>query len=172
MVGITVTMALFFSSEPLSLDIGRVSQNAQYQHPETEATKWKSATIHFIIYTFAFPTPTCQNVLNEKGTIWSSSSPFPNLYFPVPPNQFPSVRLHSNRVITAELQKANFENSGCKVWLDWRLIFTYEYSWFGWIKNMQVGRTWLFPWLPVRRFDDILSTGNDMQRLINLVELH
>lgn len=32
------------------------SQHAQYQNPETEAAKWHSAIINFIIYTCAFPT--------------------------------------------------------------------------------------------------------------------
>ncbi len=37
-----------------------MSQRVQYQDLETEAAKWNSAIIHFIIYTFAFPTMTCQ----------------------------------------------------------------------------------------------------------------
>ena len=60
-------MALFHSSVPVSHDSVTVSQRAQYQDPETEATKWNSAVINFIIYTCAFPAVTCQNVFLEKG---------------------------------------------------------------------------------------------------------
>ncbi len=35
-------------------------------------TKWNSATIHFIIYTCAFLTVTCQNMLCETGILTSS----------------------------------------------------------------------------------------------------
>ncbi len=44
-----------------------VSQHAQYQDIDAEAAKWNSAIIHFIIYTCAFPTVTCQNVFCDKG---------------------------------------------------------------------------------------------------------
>ena len=33
-----------------------ISLYAQYQDPESEAAKWTSASVHFIIYTCAFPT--------------------------------------------------------------------------------------------------------------------
>ncbi len=46
-------MALFYSSVP-------VSQQELYQDPETEAAKWNSAIIDFIIYACAFPTVTWQ----------------------------------------------------------------------------------------------------------------
>lgn len=49
-----------------------VSQLAQNQDSETEATKWKSLVIHFITYTCAFPTVTCQKVLSEKGSVLNS----------------------------------------------------------------------------------------------------
>ncbi len=61
-------MALFFKC-PVSRDSVTVSQQAQYQDSETEAAKWKSATlilIFIIIYTCAFLTVTCQNVFLEK----------------------------------------------------------------------------------------------------------
>ena len=46
----TLTMALLYSSVPVSHDSVTVSQHAQYQDPETEAAKWNSAIIHLIIY--------------------------------------------------------------------------------------------------------------------------
>ena len=64
---ITLTMALFCSSVPVSHDSVTVSQHTQYQDPETEAAKWNSAIVSFIIYTCAFPTVTCHNVFCEKG---------------------------------------------------------------------------------------------------------
>lgn len=41
-------------------------QHAQHQEPEMEATKWNSVIINSIIYTFAFPTVTCQNVFTKN----------------------------------------------------------------------------------------------------------
>ena len=56
-------MVPLFSSVPVSHDDSvRVSQHAQYQEPETEATEWNSAIIYFTIYTCAFTTVMCQNV--------------------------------------------------------------------------------------------------------------
>ncbi len=63
---LTLTETLFYSSVPVSHDNGTASQHAQYQDPETEAAKWNSAIIHFIIYTCAFLTVTCQNVSYKK----------------------------------------------------------------------------------------------------------
>ncbi len=54
----TLMVVLFYSS---------VSQHEQHQDPETEAAKWNSAFIHFIIYTCAFPIEMCQNVFSVKG---------------------------------------------------------------------------------------------------------
>lgn len=51
-----------------------VSQLAQNQDSETEATKWNALVFHFITYTCAFPTVTCQNVLSEKGPVLNSSN--------------------------------------------------------------------------------------------------
>ncbi len=59
-------MALFYSSVSVSHDGVTVSQHAQYQDPETEAAKWNSAIIDFIIYTCAFLILTCQNVSRGK----------------------------------------------------------------------------------------------------------
>ncbi len=42
-----------------------MSQREQHQAPETEAAKWNSAIISFIIYTCDFPTVTSQNVFWE-----------------------------------------------------------------------------------------------------------
>ncbi len=47
---ITLTMALFCSSVPVSHDSVTVGQHARYQDPETEAAKWNPAIINFIIY--------------------------------------------------------------------------------------------------------------------------
>ncbi len=60
MLLITLQMALFYSSVPVSHDSVTVSRQAQHQDPETEAAKWNSVIINFIIYTCAFPTETCQ----------------------------------------------------------------------------------------------------------------
>ncbi len=46
--------------------------DGQYQDPETEAAKWNSAIIHFIIYTCAFPTATHKNIFCEKGLLVSA----------------------------------------------------------------------------------------------------
>ena len=43
-----------------------VSLYAQYKDLETGAAKQNPAIIHFIIYTCAFPTVTCQTVFSEK----------------------------------------------------------------------------------------------------------
>ncbi len=45
----------------------RVRQHAQYQNVETEAAKWNSAIIKFIIHICSLCAATCQNVLCEKG---------------------------------------------------------------------------------------------------------
>ncbi len=63
---ITLAMALLYSSVPLCHDSVTVNQHAQCYDPETEAAKWNSAIIHFIIYAGAFPTVTCRNVLCKK----------------------------------------------------------------------------------------------------------
>ncbi len=64
---ITLVMALFCSSVPVRHDSVTVSQHEQYQDPETEAAKWNSVIINFIIHTCAFLTVTCQNIFCEKG---------------------------------------------------------------------------------------------------------
>ncbi len=46
-----------------------VNQHERYQDPETEATKWNSAIINFIIYISASSTVTCHNVFSEKGLL-------------------------------------------------------------------------------------------------------
>ncbi len=65
----TLTMALFYSSVPVSHGNVTVSQHAQYQDLETEANKQNSAIIHFIAYTQAFPTVTCQIVLRVYSEV-------------------------------------------------------------------------------------------------------
>ncbi len=57
-------MALFYLSVPVSHDSVTVSQHAQYEDPETEAAKIKSAINKFIIYICAFSTVTFQNVFH------------------------------------------------------------------------------------------------------------
>ncbi len=57
---IILTMAPFYSSVPVCHDSVTVSQYARYKDPETEAAKWNSAVIHFIIYTCAYPAVTHQ----------------------------------------------------------------------------------------------------------------
>lgn len=47
---------MFFSGIPVGYDSVKVSQHEQYHDPETEAVKWNSAVIQFIIITCAFPT--------------------------------------------------------------------------------------------------------------------
>lgn len=61
-------MALFYSTVPERHDTVTGSQHAEYQDPETEVDKWNSVTIHFIIYTRAFPTVTCQTVSCQTYT--------------------------------------------------------------------------------------------------------
>lgn len=61
-------MALFYSTVPERHDTETGSQHAEYQDPETEVDKWNSVTIHFIIYTRAFPTVTCQTVSCQTYT--------------------------------------------------------------------------------------------------------
>lgn len=56
--GVTKVLLLLFCCVPVSHDSVRVRQHAQHHNPETEALKWNSAVIHFIIYTSAFPTVT------------------------------------------------------------------------------------------------------------------
>ncbi len=55
MLLITLQMALFYSSVPVSHDSVTVSRQAQHQDPETEAAEWNPAIIHF---TCAFLTVT------------------------------------------------------------------------------------------------------------------
>lgn len=43
-----------------------MSQHATRQDPETEAARWDSAIVHFIIYICDFPTVTCQDAFTEK----------------------------------------------------------------------------------------------------------
>ncbi len=50
---ITFTVLLFSSNIPVSHDRVTVSQRA-HQDPETQAAKWNSAIVNFIIYTSAF----------------------------------------------------------------------------------------------------------------------
>lgn len=64
-----VNILTFYSSAPVSHDCATVSQRL-----ETGADKWSSAIIHFIIYTSAFPSGTCQNVLCEKGPLTVTDS--------------------------------------------------------------------------------------------------
>ncbi len=59
--------ALFNSSVPVRHDSVTVNQHEQHQDSETEAAKWNSANINFIIYACAFPAVTCQNIFSEKG---------------------------------------------------------------------------------------------------------
>ncbi len=80
---ITLTMAVFYLSVPVSQDSVTVSQHEQYQDPETEAAKWNSAIIHFIIYTCAFPTVTVKKphrarLINQLG--WYISHYFDNWF--------------------------------------------------------------------------------------------
>ncbi len=60
MLLITLTMPLFYSSVPGSLDSVTVSQHAQCLDPKTEAAKWNSPIINSIIYTCAFSIVTSQ----------------------------------------------------------------------------------------------------------------
>ncbi len=48
--------------------------NTEHQDPETEAAKWNSATIHFIIYTWPFSTVTCQNACTTDTSGWGFGS--------------------------------------------------------------------------------------------------
>lgn len=64
-----VNILTFYSSAPVSHDCATVSQRL-----ETGADKWSSAIIHFIIYTSAFPSGTCQNVLCGKGPLTVTDS--------------------------------------------------------------------------------------------------
>ncbi len=68
-------MALFYSSVPVRHDSVTVSHYEQYQDPETEAAKWKSAIIYHIIYTCAFPTVMCQNILFKRPVVTSVHPP-------------------------------------------------------------------------------------------------
>ncbi len=65
----TLTMALFYSSVPVMHDSVTVSQHAQHQDRKTWATKWNSAIIHFIIYTCALPSVTCQTVRKKAYNV-------------------------------------------------------------------------------------------------------
>lgn len=57
-------------SVPVSHDSMTVSQHERYQDPEIGAAKWNSAIVNCVIYTFAFPTVTCQNVFCEEQSLW------------------------------------------------------------------------------------------------------
>lgn len=65
---LTLTMAVFYSSVPLSHGSVTVSQHAQYQYPETEAAQWNSAISDFT-YTFSYSDM-------EKGMLYSLHSSF------------------------------------------------------------------------------------------------
>lgn len=64
---ITPTIALFYSSAPVSNDSVTVIQHAQYQDTEVEAAKWNSAIVNCLNYTCAFPTATCQTCSLKKS---------------------------------------------------------------------------------------------------------
>ncbi len=49
-----------------SIQVMTASQHEQYKDPETEAAKWNSAIIHFVIYTCVFPAVTCLNVFSDN----------------------------------------------------------------------------------------------------------
>ncbi len=66
---IALTMTLFYSSVPASHDGVSISQHAQHKDPDTEAAKWNSAIINFIIYICAFYTVIFQNVFRENGLL-------------------------------------------------------------------------------------------------------
>ncbi len=57
MLLITLTMALFYSSFPVSRD-----SEPACTISEIRAAKWNSAISHFVIYTSAFPTVTHLNM--------------------------------------------------------------------------------------------------------------
>lgn len=59
---LTLTMAPFSSSVPVSHESMTVSQHVHYRDPDTETAKWNSIFINLIILTFAFPTVVHQNV--------------------------------------------------------------------------------------------------------------
>lgn len=67
---ITLTMVPLNPSVPVSHDSMTVSQHERYQDPEIGAAKWNSAIVNCVIYTFAFPTVTCQNVFCEEQSLW------------------------------------------------------------------------------------------------------
>lgn len=48
-----------------------IRQLTQYRNTKTEAVEWNSAIIIVLIYTNAFPTVTCRNIIHEKG-LWCS----------------------------------------------------------------------------------------------------
>lgn len=50
-----------------AMTVVTVCQHEEYQDPETKATKWNLAIIHFITHTCVFLTVICQNVHCEKG---------------------------------------------------------------------------------------------------------
>lgn len=67
---ITLKMAQFYSSVPISHDSATVSQHTQHRDPETAADKWDSAIIKCILFTpVLFLTVTCQIAACEKGPI-------------------------------------------------------------------------------------------------------
>lgn len=53
----------------LEKQVMTVNQHAQYQDPKPEAANWNSDIIHYIIYTCAFLTVACQNIVFEKGLL-------------------------------------------------------------------------------------------------------
>ncbi len=58
------TVGLSYSRH-FDMTIWSVRQHPQYQDPKTEAAKWNSAIIHFIIYTCAFPTVPFQSIFSK-----------------------------------------------------------------------------------------------------------
>ena len=62
MLLIILTMALFYFNGPVIHDSVHTNQD-----PETKASKWYPAIIHFIIYTCTFPT--CKIACCKKGLI-------------------------------------------------------------------------------------------------------
>lgn len=65
---LTFPMTLLCSSVPANHGSGTTSRREQCQDPETEAAKWNSADIAFIIHTRAVTVDTCQNVLKRDVT--------------------------------------------------------------------------------------------------------
>lgn len=70
MLQVTLTMDVLCLSVPVSHDNPTVRPHEQYQ--ELEA-KWNSAVINLIIYTWGFPTVTCQNIFREENMSWGEN---------------------------------------------------------------------------------------------------